>query len=353
MVGAGGTAGGGLLLLLVLAVHHPGAVTKQAAHQQEHGVGHVGDQAQHDQDGGRDGQGAGRGQHLVGDLLAGVVVLADARDDHGGGHGDQQGGDLGHQGITHGQQDVAVGGVAGAQAVLGHADDEAADDGDDQNQDAGHGIAAHELGGTVHGAEEVGFFLHLGAAALGFGFVDQASVQVGVHGHLLAGHGVQGEAGRDFGDTLGTLGDHHEVDHHQDGEHDQTHGKVAADQEVAEGLDHRARGARAGVAFQQHHAGRGHVQRQAHQRRQQQHRGEDRKVQRPHHVGGDHHHHQRGGDVQREEGVQQPRRHGQDHQGQDGNHQQGRAQALESHAVLGVPGLQVFEQGGAHGGSAF
>jgi hypothetical protein len=104
-------------------------------------------------------------------------------------------------------------------------------------------------------------------------FVDQAGVQVGVHSHLLAGHGVQREAGRDFGNTLGALGNHHEVDDHQNAEHDQTDGEVAADQEVAEGLDHRTRRAGAGVAFHQHHAGRGHVERQAHQRRQQQHRG--------------------------------------------------------------------------------
>jgi hypothetical protein len=107
-------------------------------------------------------------------------------------------------------------------------------------------------------------------------FVDQAGVQVGVHGHLLAGHGVQREAGRDFGNALGALGNHHEVDDHQNAEHDQTHGKVAADQEVAEGLDHRARGAGAGVALHQHHARRCHVERQAHQRGQQQHRREGR-----------------------------------------------------------------------------
>ena len=69
---------------------------------------------------------------------------------------------------------------------------------DDQ---AGDGVAAHELGGAVHGAEEGRFLLQLLAPALGLVLVDQARRQVGVDGHLLAGHGVQGEAGGDFGDA--------------------------------------------------------------------------------------------------------------------------------------------------------
>jgi hypothetical protein len=78
---------------------------------------------------------------------------------------------------------------------------------------------------------------------LAVGFVDQAGVQVGVDRHLLAGHRIEGEARADFGDALGALGDHDEVDHHQDREDDQADGEVAADQEVAEGLDHLAGGA--------------------------------------------------------------------------------------------------------------
>ena len=48
------------------------------------------------------------------DLAAQVLVLAHARDHHGGRHRDQQAGDLRHQRVTDGQQDVAVGGLAGA-----------------------------------------------------------------------------------------------------------------------------------------------------------------------------------------------------------------------------------------------
>ena len=187
--------------------------------------------------------------------------------------------------------------------MLRHADGEPANDVDEQDQDASDGVTTHELAGAVHGAEEGRFFLHLGAAALGLVLVDEASVQVGIDRHLLAGHGVQGEARGHLGNALCALGDHDEVDDHEDGEHDQADGEVAADQEVAEGLDHRASSARAGVAFQQHHAGGGHVERQAHQRGQQQHRRKSSEIQWPDHVGGHHHHHQCHGNVQCEEGV--------------------------------------------------
>jgi hypothetical protein len=110
--------------------------------------------------------------------------------------------------------------------------------------------------------------------------VDQAGVQVGVDRHLLARHRVEGEARADLGDAAGALGDDDEVDHHQDDEHDDADRVVAADQEVAEGLDHLARRVRAGMALQQHDAGRGHVERQPQQRRDQQHRREHREVER-------------------------------------------------------------------------
>jgi hypothetical protein len=63
-------------------------------------------------------------------------------------------------------------------ASLDHADGEAARDVDGGDDDAGDGVAADELGGTVHGAEEVGFLGDLARAAAGFGLVDDAGVEV-------------------------------------------------------------------------------------------------------------------------------------------------------------------------------
>jgi len=301
---------------------------------------HAGNHAEQEEHAGGHTQHPGGQEHLLHHLAAEVLALAHPRDHHGGGHRDQQRGNLRHQRIAHRQQDVAVGRLAGGQAVLHHADDQATDDVDDQDQDAGNGVAAHELGGTVHGAEELGFLAHLGAAALGLLLVDQAGTQIGVDGHLLAGHGVQGEAGRHLGDALRALGDHHEVDDHQDDENHKADREVAADQEVAEGLDHRTGSTRAGVAFQQHHPGGRHVERQPQQRGEQQHRGEDREVQRTLHVGGHHHHDQGQRDVEREEGVQQPGRQGQHHHGKDGDHQHGGGQATGPAGVAAEPLLQ-------------
>ena len=85
----------------------------------------------------------------------------------------------------------------------------------------GDGVAADELAGAVHGAEEVGLLRDLPAAALGFLLVDHAGVQVGVDGHLLAGHSVEGEPGGHFADARGALGDDDELDQDDDREDDQ------------------------------------------------------------------------------------------------------------------------------------
>ena len=127
---------------------------------------------------------------------------------------------------------------------------------------AGDGVAAHEFAGAVHGAEEIGFRFEVLAAALGFLLVDQAGGQVGVDRHLLAGHGVQAEARRHFGDAARTLGDDHEVHDHQDGEDDQADDEIALHDQLAEGLDDIAGRGGAFVAMAQDQAGRGEVERQ-------------------------------------------------------------------------------------------
>ena len=135
-------------------------------------------------------------------------------------------------------------GVAHAHARLDHADEQPAHDIDQRNHDAGDGVAADELAGTVHGAEEVGLLGDLAPAALGLVLVDDPGVQVGVDGHLPPRHPVQGEAGGHFADARGALGDDDELNHHDDGEDDQSDHDLAvaaaAGDEFAEGLDHPA-----------------------------------------------------------------------------------------------------------------
>ncbi len=66
--------------------------------------------------------------------------------------------------------------------------------------------------------------------------------EIGVDRHLLARHGVQVEAGGDFGDAAGAFRDDHEVHDHQDDEHDDADDEIAAHHEIAEGLDDVAGG---------------------------------------------------------------------------------------------------------------
>ena len=67
---------------------------------------------------------------------------------------------------------------------------------------------------------EVRFVGRLLAPALGLHLVDEPGVEIGVDGHLLPGHGVEGEAGRHFGYAAGPGGDDHELDDDEDEEDD-------------------------------------------------------------------------------------------------------------------------------------
>ena len=139
--------------------------------------------------------------------------------------------------------------------MLTNANRQAAHDVDDQNQEAGHGVTAHELGSTVHGAEEIRLLSQLFTTFFGGFLVDHTGIQVGVDRHLLAGHGIQGETCIDLGNAACTLGHHKEVHDHQDDKNDETHDIVAADHELAKGRNHLARGISALMAVDQHHTG--------------------------------------------------------------------------------------------------
>ena len=212
------------------------------------------------------------GEHLLAHQAGDFRRLVGAGDDDRRGGGQQQRRNLRGQAVTDTQQREQAPGFGGGQVVHQHADGEAADQVDQQDQDAGDGVAAHELGGAIHGPVEVGFLGHVGAALARVVGVDQAGVEIGVDGHLLAGQRVQGEARGHFGDALATLGDHQEVHDGEDDEDDDADDEVAADHHLAERLDHLARCVGAGVAFEQHDTGGGHVERQTQQRGDQNHR---------------------------------------------------------------------------------
>ena len=237
----------------------PSDKADQRGEAEECQMRHAWHHAEHEEDAG-DGVQRGRvGQQLALDLAGDVAGFVDAGNDDRRRGGQEQRRNLRHQAVTDGQQRVLLEGFAGSQVVDEYTDGETAEEVDQQNQDAGNGIATDELRGTVHRAVEVGFLGHLLAPCLGIFLSQQAGIEVGVDSHLLARQGVQGEARGDFRDALAALGDDDEVDDHQDHEHHQADDEVAADHHLAESLDHLARRAGAGMAFEQHNARRGDV----------------------------------------------------------------------------------------------
>ena len=221
--------------------------------------------------------------------------------------------------------------VGEAQPLLGDADDHAADDVDENHQQAGDGVAAHEFGGAVHGAEEAAFVLELLAAAPRLFLVDQPGRQIGVDRHLLARHGVEVEARGHFRDAAGALGDDHKIHDHQDDENDDADHEIAAHHEIAERLDDVAGRVGALVAVRQDEARRGEVERQPQHGRDQQHgreRGEfERRLDEQRR-----HQDQHGDDDRdRQREIEQDRRQRQDQHDQDGQHADGERDVAALH----------------------
>jgi hypothetical protein len=118
--------------------------------------------------------------------------------------------------------------------VLQDANQKTGDDVDDRDQDTGDRVALRETGCAVHGAVKFGFAGNHLAPGARFVLVDEACVEVGVDRHLLARHGIQGEARRHFRDTHRAVVDDDELDSDQDEEdHDADH-VIAADHEIPE-----------------------------------------------------------------------------------------------------------------------
>ena len=84
---------------------------------------------------------------------------------------------------------------------------------------------------TIHGSEEAALFLDLGTHRLGFIICYRPGVKIGIYGHLLTGHCVERKSCGNFGNSLGTFVDDHELDDYQDYEYDRTHYQITATDE--------------------------------------------------------------------------------------------------------------------------
>jgi hypothetical protein len=310
--------------------------------QQECEMRHAGDQAEHAEQNGHDVEHLRTPAELLDELLIQVLVGGHARDQHTGRSGNDQRRQLRHQAIADGEKRVILRGLRKREIVLHRADREPADDVDQHDDDAGDRIAAHELARAVHGTVELRFLGDLCAAAARLLLGDQAGVQIGVDGHLLAGHGIEGEARRDFGDTPGAFGDHHEVDDHEHDEDDDSDRVVAADQKVAERFDHLAGRIRAGMSVEQDHARGRHVERKPQQRGHQQDGGEQREIERFVDVDCHQYDQQRDRDIEREQQVEDDRRQRQHHHRKDQHDQNRPGELTHRRALDGDVGFSHF-----------
>ena len=205
--------------------------------------------------------------------------------------------------------------------MLHRADHQSADHVNGHDQQPCDGIAAHEFTGTVHGSVEVGFLRHIAAALFGFFLADDPGIQIRIDRHLFARHPVEDKTCADFCDTPGTFGDNHEVDDHQNDEHDDTDGKITAHQKVSECVDHLTRRPFTSMPIHQDDTGRRNVERQSQQRGKQQHRwecGEFQGVLRKHRH---QQNHQRQHDIEGKQQIQNESRQRQNHHGQNGHDQ--------------------------------
>ena len=142
--------------------------------------------------------------------------------------------------------------------------------------------------------------------------------KIGVDRHLLARHGVEVEARRDFGDAARALGDDDEIHDHQDRENDNSDDEIAAHHEIAERLDDVAGGVGALMAVRQDQPRRSKVERQPQHRRDQQDGRERREFQRRLDEQRRHQDQDRQRDRDRQEKIEHDRGQRQDQHHQDG-----------------------------------
>jgi hypothetical protein len=268
--------------------------------------------------------------HRVG--LPVAALVGHAGDQHAGGDADEQGRDLRHHGIADRQHGEAVRGLGRRHAEVDRADDDATEDVDGGDHQPGDGIALDELHGAVHAAVKTAFHGKQVAALASLVTGDLARPQVGIDAHLLARHGIEREARTHLGHSFRALGDHDELHQGDDDEDHEAHHHVAADHQVAEGLDHMAR-----LGGEENGLGGGDVQSQPEHRREQQQRGKGRQADDVRHV---HHHHQQqraDHQVHGQQGIQNQHGHRDDDESQHHHHEQGDADvARESGEKISV-----------------
>ncbi len=201
--------------------------------------------------------------------------------------------------------------------MLEDTDEQPPDDVDKQDQDTGNRIALDEFARTIHGTIEVGLGHDLLATPPGLLMIYDSGAQVGIDGHLLARHRIQGKASTNLRNTASTLGHNDEVDNDQDCKYHHTDREIAADHELAEGLDDMARRVRTGMSLKQDDPGRGNIQRQTQESNQQDDRRKCREIERFLRVDTGHDNDDGQGDIERKGNIERKGREGHDEHRED------------------------------------
>jgi hypothetical protein len=308
-----------------LARPPPAPEREQRAGDPEKGEArHARDQCQRAGDPGQEPERPRAAEELLPDVFAEplpLVAWRDAGHHQPRGHRDAERGHLAHQPVADRDEGVAGQRLLSVEPALEHAHQHAADEVHPHDDQTGEDVTLHELHCPVHRPEHLRLALQAPAALARGALVDEPGPEVGVDGHLLAGHGVEGEARRDLAHPLGALGHHQELHQRHHREHHAAHHVVAPHDELAERLDDRP-----GVSVGQGEPGGGDVQRQPEQRGHQEQRGERAQLQRARRAEG--RHQQRGGgyQIERQPEVEEPARQRHHQRAEDGGHQAGQQQ---------------------------
>ena len=127
-----------------------------------------------------------------------------------------------------------IDGIPDGKAASRHAHHGTAHEVDHRNDDTGGRISLDILRGTVHGTEEVGFFLDLHTTIAGFLIGNGAGIKVRVDGHLLTGHGIERKSRRNLGNSFGTFVDNNKLNNDQHNKDDGTDDQIVAADKFSE-----------------------------------------------------------------------------------------------------------------------
>ncbi len=122
-------------------------------------------------------------------------------------------------------------------AKLEHANDQATENIDEGNHDAGNRIPLDKFTRTIHSSVEVRFPLQISSPSSCLYVIDKTGIEIGIHRHLLAGHGIKRKTGRNLRHTPRTIGDDHKLNDRNDNENYQAHHIIAANDKGAKGAD--------------------------------------------------------------------------------------------------------------------